>query len=100
MDEGYFEYGESEAPTGHPLELFNNQMIATGKKTNLCSRWGFGVSLHKDGKWRQEVRWKFQGRVQSEQRSGLGQNPGESTLKGGERGQNQEEEIQKGAVGS
>ena len=38
VDEGYFEYGESGAPTGHPLELFNNQMIATGKKTNLCSR--------------------------------------------------------------
>ena len=30
VDEGYFEYGESGAPTGHPLELFNNQMIATG----------------------------------------------------------------------
>lgn len=38
VDEGYFEYGESEAPTGHPLELLNKQMIATGKKTNLCSR--------------------------------------------------------------
>lgn len=57
MDEGYFEYGESEAPTGHPLELFNKQMIATGKKKQICVLdEDLELGLHKDGKQRQEVR--------------------------------------------